>query len=135
MKQGKTEKAVFAKLSTQKVELSNELSIMLNVISAQLGIDERVRKESQELLFTLERDVPKGNERYKTNLSVIKASKGKIDIVEEELGRVERMAKELGVKPSEVRNYNKVSSELDVLKKSLEDIEMNLTKRLGRILN
>ena len=135
MKQGKTEKAVFAKLSTQKVELSNELSIMLNVISAQLGIDERVRKESQELLFTLERDLPKGNERYKTNLSVIKASKGKIDIVEEELGRVERMAKELGVKPSEVRNYNKVSSELDVLKKSLEDIEMNLTKRLGRILN
>ena len=135
MKQGKTEKAVFAKLSTEKVELSNELSIMLNVISAQLGIDERVRKESQELLFTLERDVPKGNERYKTNLSVIKASKGKIDIVEEELGRVERMAKELGVKPSEVRNYNKVSSELDVLKKSLEDIEMNLTKRLGRILN
>ena len=135
MKQGRTEKAVFAKLSTQKVELSNELSIMLNVISAQLGIDERVRKESQELLFTLERDVPKGNERYKTNLSVIKASKGKIDIVEEELGRVERMAKELGVKPSEVRNYNKVSSELDVLKKSLEDIEMNLTKRLGRILN
>jgi hypothetical protein len=135
MKQGKTEKAVFAKLSTQKVELSNELSIMLNVISAQLGIDERVREQSQELLFTLERDVPKGNERYKTNLSVIKASKGKIDIVEEELGRVERMAKELGIKPSEVRNYNKVSSELDVLKKSLEDIEMNLTKRLGRILN
>lgn len=135
MKQGKTEKAVFAKLSTEKVELSNELSTMLNVISAQLGIDDRVRKESQELLFTLERDVPKGNERYKTNLSVVKASKGKIDIVEEELGRVERMAKELGVKPSEVRNYNKVSSELDVLKKSLEDIEMNLTKRLGRILN
>jgi len=135
MKQSKTEKAVFAKLSTEKVELSNELSTMLNVISAQLGIDDRVRKESQELLFTLERDVPKGNERYKTNLSVIKASKGKIDIVEEELGRVERMAKELGVKPSEVRNYNKVSSELDVLKKSLEDIEMNLTKRLGRILN
>jgi len=135
MKQGKTEKAVFAKLSTEKVELSNELSTMLNVISAQLGIDDRVRKESQELLFTLERDVPKGNERYKTNLSVVKASKVKIDIVEEELGRVERMAKELGVKPSEVRNYNKVSSELDVLKKSLEDIEMNLTKRLGRILN
>ena len=135
MKQSKTEKAVFAKLSTEKVELSNELSTMLNVISAQLGIDDRVRKESQELLFTLERDVPKGKERYKTNLSVIKASKGKIDIVEEELGRVERMAKELGVKPSEVRNYNKVSSELDVLKKSLEDIEMNLTKRLGRILN
>ena len=135
MKQSKTEKAVFAKLSTQKVELSNELSTMLNVISAQLGIDDRVRKESQELLFTLERDVPKGNERYKTNLSVIKGSKGKIDIVEEELGRVERMAKELGVKPSEVRNYNKVSSELDVLRKSLEDIEMNLTKRLGRILN
>jgi len=135
MKQSKTEKAVFAKLSTQKVELSNELSTMLNVISAQLGIDDRVRKESQELLFTLERDVPKGNERYKTNLSVIKGSKGKIDIVEEELARVERMAKELGVKPSEVRNYNKVSSELDVLRKSLEDIEMNLTKRLGRILN
>jgi len=135
MKQGRTEKAVFAKLSTEKVELSNELSTMLNVISAQLGIDDRVRKESQELLFTLERDVPKGKERYKTNLSVIKASKGKIDIVEEELGRVERMAKELGVKPSEVRNYNKVSSELDVLRKSLEDIEMNLTKRLGRILN
>lgn len=121
--------------TTEKVELSNELSTMLNVISAQLGIDDRVRKESQELLFTLERDVPKGKERYKTNLSVIKASKGKIDIVEEELGRVERMAKELGVKPSEVRNYNKVSSELDVLRKSLEDIEMNLTKRLGRILN
>lgn len=135
MKQGKTEKAVFAKLSTEKVELSNELSTMLNVISAQLGIDDRVRKESQELLFTLERDVPKGNERYKTNLSVVKASKVKIDIVEEELQRVERMAKELGVKPSEVRNYNKVSSELDVLRKSLEDIEMNLTKRLGRILN
>jgi hypothetical protein len=135
MKQSKTEKAVFAKLSTQKVELSNELSTMLNVISAQLGIDDRVRKESQQLLRTLETDVPKGKERYKTNLSVIKASKGKIDIVEEELGRVERMAKELGVKPSEVRNYNKVSSELDVLRKSLEDIEMNLTKRLGRILN
>ena len=135
MKQGKTEKAVFTKLSTEKVELSNELSTMLNVISAQLGIDDRVRKESQELLFTLERDVPKGNERYKTNLSVVKASKVKIDIVEEELQRVERMAKELGVKPSEVRNYNKVSSELDVLRKSLEDIEMNLTKRLGRILN
>lgn len=135
MKQSRTEKAVFAKLSTEKVELSNELSTMLNVISAQLGIDDRVRKESQELLFTLERDVPKGNERYKTNLSVVKASKVKIDIVEEELQRVERMAKELGVKPSEVRNYNKVSSELDVLRKSLEDIEMNLTKRLGRILN
>jgi len=135
MKQGKTEKAVFAKLSTEKVELSNELSIMLNVISAQLGIDDRVREATQELLFTLERDVPKGKERYKTNLSVVKASKGKIEIVEEELQKVERMAKELGVKPSDVRNYNKVSSQLDVLRKSLEDIENNLTKRLGRILN
>ena len=135
MKQGRTEKVVFAKLSTETVELSNELSIMLNVISGQLGIDERVTEATQELLFTLERDIPKGRERFKTNNSVIKGSKGKIEIVEEELKRVSKMAAELGVKPSAVNNFNKVSTELEVLKKSLRMIEDNLNTRLGRVLN
>ena len=44
------------------------------------------------------------------------------------------MAAELGIKPSAVKNFNKVSSELDKLKKSLRLIEDN-NKRLGRILN
>jgi archaellum component FlaC len=142
MKQSNTEKAVYAKLSTQKVELgqhevelSNDLSVMLNVISGQLGIDERVIDVTQEILFSLEKNIPKGKERFKTNNSVIKGSKGKIEIVEEELKRVSKIAAELGVKPSAVNNFNKVSSELDKLKKSLRMIEENLNTRLGRILS
>ena len=142
MKQSNTEKAVYAKLSTQKVELgqhevelSNDLSVMLNVISGQLGIDERVIDVTQEILFSLEKNIPKGKERFKTNNSVIKGSKGKIEIVEEELKRGSKIAAELGVKPSAVNNFNKVSSELDKLKKSLRMIEENLNTRLGRILS
>ncbi len=108
---------------------------MLNVISGQLGIDERVIDVTQEILFSLEKNIPKGKERFKTNNSVIKGSKGKIEIVEEELKRVSKIAAELGVKPSAVNNFNKVSSELDKLKKSLRMIEENLNTRLGRILS
>lgn len=122
-------------LSVEKVKLSNDLNLMLNVISGQLGADERVIDVTQEIIFNLEKNIPKGKERFKTNNSVIKASKRKIGIVEEELKKVSKMAAELGIKPSAVNNFNKVSSELDKLKKSLRLIEDNLNKRLGRILN
>jgi hypothetical protein len=110
MKQGRTEKAVFAKLSTQKVELAQnkiELSVADNLQKGISNIKAEIKRlDSAEASFESAYDA---FEDAKDRLITIvgdstDVSQNQIDIV----NKTEAAAKELGVAAKDVKGYNEL---------------------------
>ena len=148
MKQGKTEKAVFAKLSTQKVELEEqkvELSIAsqisnyaddIRTVQTKLQVLEAAESKASRL-FAIKEDAI----QLTKELQSVRAEQDEryvsswVDGVPQLLNQLEQSVKELGIDPSSVKGYDelkKAYSSISSTYKSIEGVGAMVTRELGR---
>jgi phosphoglycolate phosphatase-like HAD superfamily hydrolase len=148
MKQGKTEKAVFAKLSTQKVELAEqkvELSIAsqisnyaddIRTVQTKLQVLEAAESKASRL-FAIKEDAI----QLTKELQSVRAEQDEryvsswVDGVPQLLNELEQSVKELGIDPSSVKGYDelkKAYSSISSTYKSIEGVGAMVTRELGR---
>jgi len=148
MKQGKTEKAVFAKLSTQKVELEEqkvELSIAsqisnyaddIRTVQTKLQVLEAAESKASRL-FAIKEDAI----QLTKELQSVRAEQDEryvsswVDGVPQLLNELEQSVKELGIDPSSVKGYDelkKAYSSISSTYKSIEGVGAMVTRELGR---
>jgi len=148
MKQSKTEKAVFAKLSTQKVELAQhevELNIGSQVANYADDIS-TIRTKLQELitaeskvsrLFGIKEDAiqltkelksarAEQNEKYVSSW---------VKDVPKLLSEIEQSVRDLGIDPSSVKGYDEIQKAYTTISsayKRIEGVGAKVEKELGR---
>jgi phosphoglycolate phosphatase-like HAD superfamily hydrolase len=148
MKQGKTEKAVFAKLSTEKVELG-EQKVELSVASQIANYADDIRTVQIKLqvldtaeskvsrLFALKEDAI----QLTKELQSVRAEQDEeyvsswVDGVPQLLNKLEQSVKELGIDPSSVKGYdelNKAYASISSTYKGIQGIGAKVQKELGR---
>ena len=148
MKQGKTEKAVFAKLSTEKVELAEqkvELSVAsqisnyaadIRTVQTKLQVLE-VAESKASRLFAIKEDAI----QLTKELQSVRAEQDEryvsswVDGVPQLLNELEQSVKELGIDPSSVKGYDelkKAYSSISSTYKSIEGVGAMVTRELGR---
>jgi len=148
MKQGKTEKAVFAKLSTEKVELAEqkvELSVAsqisnyaadIRTVQTKLQVLE-VAESKASRLFAIKEDAIQLTKELKS----VRAEQDEqyvsswVDDVPQLLNELEQSVKELGIDPSSVDGYDelkKAYSSISSKYKSIEGVGAMVTRELGR---
>ena len=148
MKQGKTEKAVFAKLSTEKVELEQH-EVELNVASQISNYADDIRTVQSKLqvleaaeskasrLFAIKEDAS----QLQKELQSVRAEQDEryvatwVKDVPQLLNEIEQSVKELGVDPSSVKGYDELKraySSISSKYKSIEGVGAMVTRELGR---
>lgn len=148
MKQDKTEKAVFAKLSTEKVELT-EQEVNLNVASQISNYADDIREVQTKLqvldvaeskvsrLFAIKEDASQltkelKSARVESNEEYVSSW---VDGVPQLLNKLEQSVKELGVDPSSVRGYDelkKAYTSISSKYKGVQGIGAKVERELGR---
>jgi hypothetical protein len=109
MKQSKTEKAVFAKLSTQKVELSN-LSILKDLAKDSVRFNRAMLEHNTELV-----------NKFKELSSSVRASEQIVNDFNRMKGDLESAAKELGVDVS--GDIKQLSSPIMEVEQTIRDMK------------
>ena len=148
MKQGKTEKAVFAKLSTEKVELAQH-EVELNVASQVSNYADDIRTVQSKLqvletaeskasrLFAIKEDAS----QLQKELQSVRAEQDEryirtwVEGVPQLLNELEQSVKELGIDPSSVKGYNELKraySSISSKYKSIEGVGAKVERELGR---
>ena len=146
MKQGKTEKAVFAKLS--KVELAQH-EVELNVASQVSNYADDIRTVQSKLqvletaeskasrLFAIKEDAS----QLQKELQSVRAEQDEryirtwVEGVPQLLNELEQSVKELGIDPSSVKGYNELKraySSISSKYKSIEGVGAKVERELGR---
>ena len=120
-------------LKSYKINLATDLSTMLNIVEAQLEMNKTASSRSNKIYSTLVSVIPEAKERNQINNSIIKGIDKKIQIVETEIEKVDKLAAELGVESSAVNDYNKVLSELSQLKKTTSGL-VSVNKNIEKLL-
>ena len=148
MKQGRTEKAVFAKLSTEKVELA-EQEVNLNVASQISNYADDIREVQTKLqvldvaeskvsrLFAIKEDASQltkelKSARVESNEEYVSSW---VDGVPQLLNKLEQSVKELGVDPSSVRGYDELKNAYTSISskyKGVQGIGAKVERELGR---
>ena len=146
MKQGKTEKAVFAKLSKveleeQKVELSigsqianyaDDISTIRTKLQGLLAANSKVKRlfalkeDAIQLTKELESARAEQNEKYVGSW---------VKDVPQLLNEIEQSVKDLGVDPSNVKGYNEIKKAYTTINSSyklIEGVGAAVTRELGR---
>jgi hypothetical protein len=125
----------FPKVNLEKVELSltGDLNRLVNALNSDISIHDRIRSQDTKIFSSLVSIMPKAKESVKTNKSVVKASNGKLDLAYKAIEKTEKAAKDLGVKPNSIKNYNEVVKLIKQAKKSQQDI-IDLTKRIENLI-
>ena len=122
MKQGRTEKAVFAKLSTHKVELN-----ILRFLDASIGTLNAMNRDQNSVIDKLEQHRKEFMSKRNDVDIFRKNYKEVIDGHKRLMSSVEQQAKELGVNVSDIEKYKSAIS-------ALQDAENDI-KNLQSILN
>lgn len=148
MKQGKTEKTVFTKLATEKVELA-EQEVNLNVASQISNYADDIREVQTKLqvldvaeskvsrLFAIKEDASQltkelKSARVESNEEYVSSW---VDGVPQLLNKLEQSVKELGVDPSSVRGYDelkKAYTSISSKYKGVQGIGAKVERELGR---
>ena len=148
MKQGRTEKAVFAKLSTEKVELA-EQEVNLNVASQISNYADDIREVQTKLqvldvaeskvsrLFAIKEDASQltkelKSARVESNEEYVSSW---VDGVPQLINKLEQSVKELGVDPSSVRGYDELKNAYTSISskyKGVQGIGAKVERELGR---
>jgi len=148
MKQGRTEKAVFAKLSAEKVELAQH-EVQLNVASQISNYADDIRTVQSKLqvlevaeskasrLFAIKEDAS----QLAKELKSVRAEQDEqyvsswVDGVPQLLNKLEQSVKELGVDPSSVKGYDelkKAYASISSKYKSIEGVGAMVQRELDR---
>jgi hypothetical protein len=119
MKQGKTEKAVFTKLSTEKVELAS-MKDLDKVTQALDTAKVRLNQEKDELAVLMGKLQARADEAikltYKTDNMIISAE----SIIRE----LKNQAKQLGIDPNDLKEIKEFTKEKDYVNGLISDIQV-----------
>jgi hypothetical protein len=119
MKQGKTEKAVFTKLSTEKVELAS-MKDLDKVTQALDTAKVRLNQEKDELAVLMGKLQARADEAikltYKTDNMIISAE----SIIRE----LKNQAKQLGIEPNDLKEIKEFNKEKDYVNGLISDIQV-----------
>ena len=145
MKQGKTEKTVFAKLASHKVELASTVAQSLErsartasdmqdaaqILSAQADLAEKFFKLFDELKFVKDSLNPN---KARSREGILEAW---VSEAEGAITKVEATIKELGINPSSIDGYNetkkalpKIQASYNRLKGTADIVEREYNKKL-----
>ena len=117
MKQGKTEKAVFAKLSTEKVELAS-MKDLDKVTQALDTAKVRLNQEKDELAILMGKLQSRADQAikfvYKTDNMIIATE----SIIRELIGQ----ARELGIDPNDLKEIKEFNKEKDYVNGLMDDL-------------
>ena len=119
MKQGKTEKAVFAKLSTEKVELGS-VSVLESQSSKLTNLMDKAIKTADKLV-----SAKKQSAKLESDVDVIfDKLKSQINDAKSEMSKFEAKAKELGMQPKDSESYNDIERILNGTQFAIQNIEI-----------
>ena len=119
MKQGKTEKAVFAKLSTEKVELAS-MKDLDKVTQALDTAKVRLNQEKDELAVLMGKLQARADQAIKFTLK----TDNMIISAEAIIRELRNQAKELGIDPNDLKEIKEFTKEKDYVNDLISDIQV-----------
>ena len=119
MKQGKTEKAVFAKLSTEKVELAS-MKDLDKVTQALDTAKVRLNQEKDELAVLMGKLQARADQAIKFTLK----TDNMIISAEAIIRELRNQAKELGIDPNDLKEIKEFTKEKDYVNGLISDIQV-----------
>ena len=119
MKQGKTEKAVFAKLSTEKVELAS-MKDLDKVTQALDTAKVRLNQEKDELAVLMGKLQARADQAIKFTLK----TDNMIISAEAIIRELRNQAKELGIDPNDLKEIKEFTKEKDYVNDLIADIQV-----------
>ena len=125
MKQSKTEKAVFAKLASQKVEMASMKD--LDKVTQALDVaKKRLNQELQDLASMMGKVEVRADEAskfaYKTDSMIIAAESTMRELVNQ--------ARELGINPNELKEIKEFTKERDYVNGLIDDLRDLITEAM-----
>lgn len=119
MKQGKTEKAVFAKLSTEKVELAS-MKDLDKVTQALDTARVRLNQEKDELAVLMGKLQARADQAIKFTLK----TDNMIISAEAIIRELRNQAKQLGIDPNDLKEIKEFTKEKDYVNGLISDIQV-----------
>ena len=119
MKQGKTEKAVFAKLSTEKVELAS-MKDLDKVTQALDTAKVRLNQEKDELAVLMGKLQARADQAIKFTLK----TDNMIISAEAIIRELRNQAKQLGIDPNDLKEIKEFTKEKDYVNGLISDIQV-----------
>ena len=119
MKQGKTEKAVFAKLSTEKVELAS-MKDLDKVTQALDTAKVRLNQEKDELAVLMGKLQARADQAIKFTLK----TDNMIISAEAIIRELRNQAKQLGIDPNDLKEIKEFTKEKDYVNDLISDIQV-----------
>ena len=119
MKQGKTEKAVFAKLSTEKVELAS-MKDLDKVTQALDTAKVRLNQEKDELAVLMGKLQARADQAIKFTLK----TDNMIISAEAIIRELRNQAKELGIDPNDLKEIKEFTKEKDYVNGLISDVQV-----------
>ena len=119
MKQGKTEKAVFAKLASQKVELAS-MKDLDKVTQALDTAKVRLNQEKDELAVLMGKLQARADQAIKFTLK----TDNMIISAEAIIRELRNQAKQLGIDPNDLKEIKEFTKEKDYVNDLISDIQV-----------
>lgn len=121
MKQGKTEKAVFTKLSKVELNLTRNLDALTSNLNG-------MSRETDGVINILEEAHKKYINALDSNKKYLLPYRDMLNDIKKLMSQMEQQAKELGINPSDIKGYMSANSAVDLAEKNISKLESNLNR-------